>query len=92
MAGIHVRFEITPESFLQDLIEASCRVAFRCKKRGVSEKKLRSSFKRALKAVLKKDMQHSEQCGSHVIGICKHALRSELWTEPKIPPSPPVEK
>jgi len=80
MAGTHLRFDIELDRFLDNLTAAACAAAV---KRGFcgSKKSLRASTARALKKVIKTDMQACERCGSHIIGVCCHAQRFTPWSQ-----------
>ena len=76
MPGIHVKFDVTPETFLTHLTEAAYEVVL---KHG-----LKASFDvveldllEALRGVIGNDMQASHACGS---GSCLKAERFDLWS------------
>ena len=77
MAGIHVRFEISPEDFLCHLSEAAYRVAL---KHGfkVPFYEIELDFLKALREVIRKDMMASPACGSEP---CREADRFGPWSE-----------
>lgn len=74
MAGFHVKFEVTPETFLADLTEAAYRVSL---KHGfhVPFTDVVFDLQKALREVIQKDMLASPACGSHE---CREAERFEL--------------
>ncbi len=79
MAGIHVRFEVTPEEFLAKLTDAAYRVAL---KHGlkVSFVMIELDFQKALRGVIQKNMLVSEACGSsECLALKKESL--EPWSE-----------
>jgi hypothetical protein len=63
MAGIHVRFEVSPEALLGDLTEAAYRVAL---KHGIKVPfvEIELDLQKELRRVIQKDMVVSEACGS----------------------------
>lgn len=80
MAGIHVRFEVTPEAFLAHLTEAAYQVAV---KHGVTGSFLKSGLElyETLRAVIQKDMVVSEACGSPEC-LAHHGMSLEPWSKP----------
>ncbi|QQR79666.1 MAG: hypothetical protein IPJ69_09960 [Deltaproteobacteria bacterium] len=77
MAGIHVRFDITPEAFVADLTKAVYDVALKNGVKG-SFLSIELDLQKALYEVVKKEMLGSEKCGSP---DCRKAERFELDSE-----------
>ncbi len=63
MAGIHVRFEVTPEKFLSDLTDAAYKVALKHGFRAPFDQ-VELDLLKALREVIQAEMQVSEACGS----------------------------
>ena len=63
MAGIHVRFEVTPEKFLSSLTSAAYKVALKHGFRAAFNE-VELDFLKALQKVIEEEMQVSEHCGS----------------------------
>ena len=80
MAGLHLRFESTPDQFLDKLTEHAYRVLRRGGARR-SPELLKAALRKTLKRVIRQEMQESARCGSHIIGICAHAERREPWSQ-----------
>jgi hypothetical protein len=79
MAGAHLRFEISLDQFLTDMVESAVSAVVKKGCKG-SRAGLKSEISRALKKVLMAEMQISPACGSHIIGICSHSERFEPWS------------
>lgn len=79
MAGAHLRFEISLDQFLANMVEAAVSAAMK-KGHKRSRAGLKSGISRALKKVLRAEMQISPACGSRIIGICRHSERFEPWS------------
>lgn len=79
MAGAHLRFEISLDQFLTDMVEAAASAAMKKGCKG-SRAGLKSGISKALKKVLRAEMQISTACGSRIIGICRHSERFEPWS------------
>lgn len=63
MAGIYVRFEVTPEKFLSDLTNAAYEVALKHGFRAPFDQ-VELDLLKALRKVIQEEMQVSEACGS----------------------------
>lgn len=80
MAGIHVKFDTSPEEFLSALTEAAYKVGLR--------HGFKSSFVdykmevySALYEIIQEKMQVSPMCGSCKSGVCTEAPRFTPWTQ-----------
>lgn len=78
MAGIHVRFEVTPELFLAHMTEAAYRVALQHGFK-VPFDMIELDFLKALREVIGRDMQVSPACGHSQ--ECRDAERFEPWSQ-----------
>ena len=79
MAGIHVKFDISPEKFLADLTIAAYEVGLKYGFKG-SFVDFETEIYCALYDVIRKEMQVSPMCGSCVSGTCREAPRYTPWT------------
>ena len=78
MAGIHVRFEVTPEKFLADLTSAAYQVALKHGFRTPFDQ-VELDLLKALRQVIKEEMQVSQACGSpECLALKKDAV--EPWS------------
>ncbi len=78
MAGIHVKFEVTPEQFLSDLTDAAYQVALRYGLRARFDQ-VELDLLTALRQVIQDEMQVSRACG--ISKECCEAMRHEPWSE-----------
>lgn len=78
MAGIHVKFEVTPEQFLSDLTSAAYEVALKHGLR-VRFDQMEFDLLKALRQVIQEEMQVSPACGASK--ECCDAVRHEPWSE-----------
>lgn len=79
MAGIHVRFDVSPEEFLAHITDAAYEVALRHGFR-VPFVEVEIDLHRALRNVINRDMLVSEACGSaECLSFKKESF--EPWTE-----------
>lgn len=71
MEGIHLRFEITLEQFLEDLTQAVYKIALEYRAGGTFIE-LQLELWNALREIVRKDMLVSKQCGSRKVwmGTC----------------------
>ncbi|GEM_PF-2863833 len=79
MAGIHVRFEVTPEKFLSDLTNAAYEVAL---KHGFCAPfdQVELDLLKALRKVIQEEMQVSEACGSQkCVALKKDSIKP--WSQ-----------
>ena len=78
MAGIHVRFEVTPEKFLSDLTTAAYQIALKHGFRAPFDQ-VELDLLNALRKVIQQEMQISETCGSaECLALKKDAV--EPWS------------
>lgn len=71
MGGIHVKFEVTPQEFLNELTDAAYHVALR-HGIGTSFLAMELELEESMKGVMRRAMQYSPECGSENCMKAKH--------------------
>ena len=78
MAGIHVRFEVTPESFLSNLTDAAYKVALKHGFKAPFDE-VELDLLKALRKIMEQDMQVSPACGNSK--VCLEAEHLSPWSQ-----------
>ncbi len=80
MAGMHLRFHISPQCFLEELTEAAYQTALK-HRAGTSFVELELELWDTLREVIRKNMLVSEACGKNKLCKCKEVGEMEPWSK-----------